>query len=279
MSSMIRRLGVTRPTVATFVCVLAITACGSDTTSTPQTKTTAGSGGAAVASGSGTPANRCPLTAEQVTSAVGAAVKGPDSACLFYPVDEAKLRPNVGYVQQVPFACSGTMPAEGGYKEKVEGLGPTAYIAELAQGTRVLVCRSAQPFEITVDAASREPRGPAPLPSRDWCSRHDEPLLDLFIELCRVARSHVLPSRSQARAHHSDQAPQRGGCSGAAASIDLPDSGKRIINRRARNRCPDRSFRTIAWSRRSAPAAWARSISRKICALGGKSPSRSCRVR
>jgi hypothetical protein len=96
--------------------------------------------------------NRCPLTAEQVTAAVGSPMKQPDSSCGFFPVND-KILPHVLFVLQVNFACNGTMPAEVGFKEKVDGLGVTAYVADWADGTHLLVCRENSPFDISVDLA------------------------------------------------------------------------------------------------------------------------------
>ena len=107
----------------------------------------------AQAQAAATAPNRCPLTAEQVTAAAGSPVKGPDSSCGFFPVDETKILPHALFVQQVAFACNGTMPAEIGYKEKIEGLGFTTYVADMADGSHILVCRGNTPFEISVDLA------------------------------------------------------------------------------------------------------------------------------
>lgn len=71
-------------------------------------------------------------------------------------LDVPKLFPNAAYVKQVVFACSGNNPAENEYTEKVEGLGQPAYVADRADGPWILVCRSGAPFEIRVDAASKE---------------------------------------------------------------------------------------------------------------------------
>ena len=95
----------------------------------------------------------CPLTAEQVTAAVGPPVKGPDSSCSFFPVDETKIIPHAVFILQVDIACNGNLPAEIGYNEKVERLGVTAYVADMADGSHLLVCRGNTPFEISVDLA------------------------------------------------------------------------------------------------------------------------------
>ena len=104
------------------------------------------------ATGAAPTPDRCPLTAEQVSSALGTRVKGPDSSCSFFPADESKAFPSAAYVKQVPFICSGNTPADDGYTEKVDGLGTQAYVADRADGSWILVCRSGAPFEIRVDA-------------------------------------------------------------------------------------------------------------------------------
>jgi len=100
-------------------------------------------------------ASRCPLTANQVSTALGTPVKGPDTVCGFESAD-GKSRPHVLFVRQFGGMCGGSIPAEAGYKEQVPGLGLTTYIAKFPNGTRVLVCRGVTPFEITVDAASAD---------------------------------------------------------------------------------------------------------------------------
>jgi hypothetical protein len=140
---------------ATLFVGLAITACsgekGGDVAADPGS-TAAGTGALAPA----TTVNRCPLTAEQVSAAVGAQVKGPDSTCSFFPADEDNVRPNAAYVPQVSFACSGKTPAENDYSETLAGLEQPAYIADRFDGTWILVCRSGAPFEIRVDLSGNE---------------------------------------------------------------------------------------------------------------------------
>ena len=131
-------------------CALAVAAACGDS----------GEGGAPAKSGTGrsaapaAPPNRCPLTAEQVTAAVGAPVTGPDTSCSFFPPPAAPAaRPNAAFVLQVSIACTGNVPAENGYKERLEGLGVQAYVADMADGSWVLVCRERAPFEVRVDRA------------------------------------------------------------------------------------------------------------------------------
>jgi hypothetical protein len=97
--------------------------------------------------------NRCPLTAAQVTAAVGSAVKPPDSSCGFFPADENKLLPRVLFVNQSTAACTDAMLAEMGFKEKVDGLGVVGYVADQGDGTHLLVCRQNAPFDLSVDLA------------------------------------------------------------------------------------------------------------------------------
>jgi hypothetical protein len=146
-----------RRTISTVVAVVLssiASACGGgqDTNQAASTSSTA-SGQPQAAAAAAAP-SRCPLTAEQVSAAVGAPINGPDVACMFYPDDDPTVSPNVTFVRQVSFACSGTMPAEVGYKEQVPGLGVAAHIADDAEGMRILVCQGQTPFEITVNAAT-----------------------------------------------------------------------------------------------------------------------------
>jgi hypothetical protein len=119
-----------------------------------------GSAGSSGPSGdSAAPTSRCPLTEDQVSSAVGTPLVLDQASCTFFPSDDAF--PNVVFVRQVRFACDGSNPSELGYSEELDGLGVKTYVRrETAVGTRILVCDDA-PFEITVDivgdtAASQE---------------------------------------------------------------------------------------------------------------------------
>jgi hypothetical protein len=133
--------------LAAIVVSIAAAACGNNSKAPAET-----AGSAPVAAPAAALAvNRCPLTAEHVTAAVGSPVKQPDSSCGFFPVDDNKITPHVIFVMQNQMACNGTMPQEIGYKEKLEGLGHTAYIADQGDGSHVLVCRGDSPFEIGVD--------------------------------------------------------------------------------------------------------------------------------
>jgi hypothetical protein len=99
--------------------------------------------------GAEAPTSRCPLTEQQVSSAVGAPLVLDQASCTFFPSDAAS--PNVGFVRQVAFACDRDYPAELGYTEQLDGLGVKAYVQpDIAVGTRLLVCDK-PPFEITVD--------------------------------------------------------------------------------------------------------------------------------
>jgi hypothetical protein len=99
-------------------------------------------------------AKRCPLTAEQVSAALGAKVEGPDSACSFFP--SKGLTPSAGYTMQMTNFCAGdaaatSMLVDMGYTEKLDGLGVPAHIGDRTSGVTVLVCRSGTPFELRVD--------------------------------------------------------------------------------------------------------------------------------
>lgn len=94
--------------------------------------------------------SRCPLTEQQVGSAVGAQLVVNQTACTSFPSDAA--RPNVVFVRQVAFACDGTLPSEVGYTERLDGLGVKAYVQRDTVPTTILVCDKL-PFEISVDIA------------------------------------------------------------------------------------------------------------------------------
>ena len=136
------------------LAAVAPAACGSDAAkapaSSPAPATTAGAAAATT-----TAPNRCPLTAEHATAALGVPMKPPDSSCSFFPVDEAKVRPDASFIPQMAMACSGNVPGEVGYTDRVTGLGPAAYVAERADGTWLLVCRDGAPFEVRVDIPNR----------------------------------------------------------------------------------------------------------------------------
>ena len=129
-------------------------ACGSDAANAPAS----GPAPATDAGSAGTPKaapNRCPLTAEQATAALGVPMKAPDSSCSFFPVEETKVRPDASFILQMAMACSGNVPGEVGYTDRVTELGPAAYVAERADGTWLLVCRDGAPFEVRVDIPNR----------------------------------------------------------------------------------------------------------------------------
>ena len=111
-----------------------------------------GSAGSSGSSSSSTAAtSRCPLTEEQVSSAIGTPLVLDQASCTFFPSDDAF--PNVTFVRQVSFACSGTIPSEAGFNEELDGLGVKAYVqrdAEAGGTSTILVCDEA-PFEISVD--------------------------------------------------------------------------------------------------------------------------------
>jgi hypothetical protein len=94
-------------------------------------------------------ADRCPLSAEQVSAALGAPVDKDEPSCTFYPADD--VLPNATFVRQVAFACDGDLPAELGYEGKLDGLGVETFVQpDVATGTQILVCTDA-PFEIVID--------------------------------------------------------------------------------------------------------------------------------
>lgn len=133
-------------------------ACGGDGATAPVSSAppaTATATAAAPAPVPAAPPNRCPLTSEQVAAVLGVPMKPPDSSCGFFPDDETKVRPDAAFILQVAIACSGNIPGEAGYTDRVTELGPAAYVAERADGTWLLVCRDGAPFEIRVDIPNR----------------------------------------------------------------------------------------------------------------------------
>jgi hypothetical protein len=107
-----------------------------------------GSGSTPSAGTSGSVSSRCPLTVEQVSTAVGTQLEDK-GACTFFAVNDAW--PNVIFVRQVSFACDANIRSETGYTERLGGLGTTAYVQrETAEGPTILVCTK-PPFEISVD--------------------------------------------------------------------------------------------------------------------------------
>lgn len=147
-----RRGGAWIRLVVVALCSLSPPGCGGGAETAP-----AADGGASSSPAQATTApavrNRCQLTGAHVSAALGVPLNGPDSTCGFYPGDDRTVRPNVLYVAQVTFACSGNNPAEVGYTERLDGLGMTAYITNRGAKAAVLVCREGDPFEIEVDAA------------------------------------------------------------------------------------------------------------------------------
>ena len=149
-----------RPVMPVLVAALSLVAaaCGGGQEANRTDATPSQAGASASQSAPAAAPNRCPLTAEQVSAAVGTPVKEPDTACGFYPVDDAKLLPNVTFVRQNAIACRGSLPAESGYEDQVNGLGPTAYSNESADGLWLLVCQGSTPFEVRVDAQGADLR-------------------------------------------------------------------------------------------------------------------------
>jgi hypothetical protein len=136
------------------LAAVASTACGSDGANAPASRPAPATSTEAAAAPTAAP-NRCPLTAEHATAALGVPMKPPDSSCSFFPVDEAKVRPDASFILQMAIACSGNVPGEAGYTDRATGLGPPAYVAERADGTWLLVCRDGAPFEVRVDIPNR----------------------------------------------------------------------------------------------------------------------------
>lgn len=152
--------GTAEPAAATTAA--AATSAGEDTTETPAPETSAaapadpdttavpadGPATTAAPAAGGTP-NRCPLSAEQVSSALGAVVEDV-GGCIFFPPDGSA--PSAVFVRQVQFACNDDFPSELGYAETYDGLGLRAYMKqESADSALLLVCEEPQPFEISAE--------------------------------------------------------------------------------------------------------------------------------
>lgn len=107
----------------------------------------ASSCGSSTGSSSGGSNARCPLSAEQVSAALGATVDKDEASCTYFPPDAAF--PNATFVRQLALACDSRYLSELGYSESLSGLGKKAFIQRSAPA-HVLVCTDS-PFEIEVD--------------------------------------------------------------------------------------------------------------------------------
>src|SRR5262245_909693 len=141
--------------VTAFLCVMGTAGCGGNREAGSPPQPPGGTGSSAAPPAGSPSTNRCPLTADQVSAAVGAQVKGPDSSCSFFPADESKTWPSATFVKQNAMACSTTGRGQLDYKETVDGLGYPAYIHDGADGSWVLVCRGPDQFEMRVDMANQ----------------------------------------------------------------------------------------------------------------------------
>jgi hypothetical protein len=122
-----------------------------DTAAAPTTG--ADPGTQATGSGGGGGLSGCPLTDEQVSAILGAPVVGQDVGvgCEWYPVDAAELFPNAGWNQQSEVAFSPEGLEIGLYAEQVSGVGDQAYVADVADGSWLLVRAGGLIFEVRVD--------------------------------------------------------------------------------------------------------------------------------
>ena len=151
--------GVIRLLAGAVVAAVLLTGCGSDddegSVTGGSTTTTNALGSSTTAGGSNSAANdRCPLTAEQVSTALGATVDKDEAACTFYPKDDYSNTPNASFNLQLDLACDSGGPAEAGYNQKLDGLGVDGYVQpDTAVGTMILACAK-PPFEVTVDKGS-----------------------------------------------------------------------------------------------------------------------------
>jgi hypothetical protein len=97
-------------------------------------------------------ADGCPLSAEQVSDALGATVEKDAGACTYFPAGD-NVTPNAAFNRQHSFICDEPERSDAGYKEALDGLTEKAYVQpDTALGTMILVC-SKNTFEITVDMA------------------------------------------------------------------------------------------------------------------------------
>jgi len=109
-----------------------------------------GGGGSAGAAGT----DPCPLTAEEVTAALGATVENDGTGCSFYPPDEG-TNPRAVLVRLPPLACE-DVEATGLAHEPYDGLGVDAYLYSApAVPARILVCTDA-PFDLSTEIAGDE---------------------------------------------------------------------------------------------------------------------------
>ncbi len=91
---------------------------------------------------------RCPLTAEQVSAALGATVELTPGACQFFPPNGAS--PTALFVGgQGAFLCQGDYAAQLGYTEPIDGFGARAYV-QRGSVARILVCGDS-PFEVSAE--------------------------------------------------------------------------------------------------------------------------------
>jgi hypothetical protein len=147
--------------VAVAMVVLGLLAgCGDDdatdatdrteaTDATDATDDTEATGGSPDAGSAGAAADRCPLSADQVSEALGAPVERDEASCTFFPADT--FSPNATFVRQSSVACDEGYPADLGYEESLDGFGTEAYAQrDTTAGVQILVCDDA-PFEVVVD--------------------------------------------------------------------------------------------------------------------------------
>jgi hypothetical protein len=90
---------------------------------------------------------KCPLTAEQVSAALGATVELTPGACQFFPPNGAS--PTALFVGQVSLMCQGDYAAQLGYTEPIDGFGERAYV-QRGSVARILVCGDS-PFEVSAE--------------------------------------------------------------------------------------------------------------------------------
>jgi len=102
----------------------------------------------------------CPLTAEEVSTAIGATVTEQGS-CQFAPTGRSVFN-NVSFAYQSASACTEENLRKAGYTEPgtqpgvgadgaVEGFGVDAYAHNLSLGLIVIVCDGDRPFELVLD--------------------------------------------------------------------------------------------------------------------------------
>jgi hypothetical protein len=94
------------------------------------------------------PDESCPLTAEEVSEAIGVTGTHPGSeVCEF----GTGIGNSASYSDQLDVACTRASLRKAGYSDAVDGLGVAAYSHVEGLGMALVVCNGDHPFEVHVD--------------------------------------------------------------------------------------------------------------------------------